>query len=164
MCLCRFVEVHANSTTLLGRTLAVSWFSHLDLDNILTNIPTNMAGPRANLAVTKDGETYNKLRRPGNYFDESVYASKTNERKRERERAVTDKAIPESVFGNKRVKTHHAASTANVLPQPGGGHQYRSNAPIAECGMRFTLPVDNEEEQYSDDSLGEALAYLRSVR
>ena len=42
-----------------------------------------MAGPRTNLAVTKDGGTYNKLQRPDNLFDE-LTASKANERKRER--------------------------------------------------------------------------------
>ena len=120
-----------------------------------------MAGPRTNLAVTKDGGTYNKLQRPDNLFDE-LTASKANERKRER--AAVDAPTSVSRLENKRAKTQHSGSTAAALSISNNSPQYRSGAPVGECGMRMTFPIDEEDAQDSDDSLGEALAYLRSVR
>jgi hypothetical protein len=120
-----------------------------------------MAGPRTNLAVTKDGGTYNKLQRPNNLFD-GLTASKANERKRER--AAVDVPTPVSSLGNKRAKKQHSGSTAAALSVSNDGPQYRNGAPVGECGMRMTFPIDEEDAQDSDDSLGEALAYLRSVR
>ena len=119
-----------------------------------------MAGPRANLAVTKDGGAYNRLQRPDNFLDESVALNKGNERKRER---AVDRPITGPTSGNKRAKTHPIESTNNIFQPSDDKHRYRSAGSVAECGMRMTLPID-EEAQYSDDSLGEALAYLRSVR
>ncbi|KAJ8110705.1 hypothetical protein OPT61_g6512 [Boeremia exigua] len=118
-----------------------------------------MAGGRANLAVTKDGETYNKLQRPDDFLDDSGAANG-----RKRERAVIDRPTAGPTSGNKRTKTHHDGSTANSISSSDDRHHYGSAAAIAECGMRFTLPIDDEEAYGSDDSLGEALAYLRSVR
>ncbi|KAF2625943.1 hypothetical protein BU25DRAFT_412188 [Macroventuria anomochaeta] len=119
-----------------------------------------MAGSRANLAVTKDGETYNKLQRPDNFLEKSAVLTQANERKRER--AAVDGPIAGPASGNKRAKTHHTDSTVNILQSSSDKHQHRSAGPVSECGMRMTLPID--EDQHSDDSLGEALAYLRSVR
>lgn len=116
-----------------------------------------MAGPRVNLAVTKDGETYNKLQRPGDFLEKSAALVPMNERKREH-----TTASPASC--NKRSKTQHLDSIANSSQSSSDKHQYRSACPISECGMRMTLPIDEVDEEYSDDSTGEALAYLRSVR
>ena len=120
-----------------------------------------MAGPRTNLAVTKDGGTYNKLQRPDNLFDE-LTASEANERKRER--AAVDAPIVVPRLENKRAKTQHSGSISAALSVSNDSPQYRSGAPVGECGMRMTFPIDEEDLQDSDDSLGEALAYLRSVR
>lgn len=123
-----------------------------------------MAGPRTNLAVTKDGETYNKLQRPTDFLDRSAAAMQANERKREH--GELDADLPGSFTGSKRAKTQHTGQASNAAQSFDDRSQYRGGGPIAECGMRTTLPIDAEEEeaQYSDDSLGEALAYLRSVR
>lgn len=120
-----------------------------------------MAGPRANLAVTKDGEAYNKLQRPDDYFDRSAVANQANERKRER--TAIDKSFAHSDSGNKRTKTHHTGSVASASQSSTDRHQYRSAGLISECGMRMTLPIDEGDENL-DNSMGEALAYLRSVR
>lgn len=122
-----------------------------------------MAGSRTNLAVTKDGEAYNKLQRPNDFLDQSAALKQANERKREH--GDLDAPIAGSSTGSKRAKTQHTgqASKAAQSTDDRSG-QHRSGGSIAECGMRTTLPIDEEEAQYSDDSLGDALAYLRSVR
>lgn len=127
-----------------------------------THFGAGMAGPRANLAVTKDGGTYNKLQRPDDLFDESTAMRKTNERKRDR--AAVDRSIVGPASGNKRAKAQHSGPAPAAPQSSSDSRQYRSAAPVGECGMRMTLPIDEEEAQYSDDSMGEALAYLRSVR
>lgn len=122
-----------------------------------------MAGPRTNLAVTKDGEIYNKLQRPNDFLDQSTAPKQANERKREF--GDLDASVAGSSMGSKRVRTQPTGQASKaVQPSDDRSGQYRSGGPIAECGMRATLPIDEEEAQYSDDSLGDALAYLRSVR
>lgn len=120
-----------------------------------------MAGPRANLAVTKDGETYNKLQRPENYLNGTAISSKADERKREL--AAVDDPTTETISKNKRAKTTHVAATASNFSRSNDKHPYRNNTQIADYGMRSTLPIDDEAAEHSDDSL-EAFAYLRSVR
>ena len=117
-----------------------------------------MAGARANLAVTKDGESYNKLQRPDSLFDKPAALKQANERKRER--AVVDRPIADTGSGNKRAKTRHVDLAANKSQSLHDEHRAEA---VSECGMRMTLPID-EEEQHSDDSTAEALAYLRSVQ
>lgn len=122
-----------------------------------------MAGSRTNLAVTKDGETYNKLQRPNDFLGRSAAAVQANERKREHGELGADLSGP--FLGSKRAKTKRVGHTLNSAQSSDDRSQYRGGGPIAECGMRTTLPLDADEEaQYSDDSLGEAMAYLRSVR
>ncbi|KAH6620156.1 hypothetical protein C7974DRAFT_399013 [Boeremia exigua] len=121
-----------------------------------------MAGPRANLAVTKDGEPYNRLQRPDNLLHEHAPMNKATERKRER--AAVDRPMTRPTSANKRAKMNHPESTANSSPLLSDSYRNRSAATVAECGMRFTLPIEEDQAQDSDDSLGEALAYLRSVR
>ncbi|KAF3035480.1 hypothetical protein E8E12_007343 [Didymella heteroderae] len=121
-----------------------------------------MAGPRTNLAVTKDGESYNKLQRPTDFLDQSAASKQANERKREH--GGLDAPVAGPSAGNKRAKTQHAGQASKAAQSSDDRSQYRSGGPVAECGMRTTLPIDEEEAQYSDDSWGDALAYLRSVR
>lgn len=121
-----------------------------------------MAGPRTNLAVTKDGGTYNKLQRPNNLFDDELTASKANERKRERAAVDAPTSVPR--LDNKRAKIQHSGPKTAAFSVSNDSPKYRSGAPVGECGMRMTFPIDEEDAQDSDDSLGEALAYLRSVR
>ncbi|KAF1934328.1 uncharacterized protein M421DRAFT_415356 [Didymella exigua CBS 183.55] len=121
-----------------------------------------MAGPRTNLAVTKDGEIYNKLQRPNDFLDQPAGPEQTVERKRERGALDTPVAGPFS--GNKRAKTQHVGLTVKSFQSSDDRNQYRGGGPIAECGMRTTLPIDEEDALYSDDSMGDALAYLRGVR
>ncbi|KAF3050704.1 hypothetical protein E8E11_002455 [Didymella keratinophila] len=122
-----------------------------------------MAGPRINLAVTKDGETYNKLQRPNDFLDQSAASKQANERKREH--GDLDAPVAGSSTGSKRAKTQHTGHASKAVQSSDDKDgQHRGGGPIAECGMRTTLPIDEEEAQYSDDSLGDALAYLHSVR
>ena len=121
-----------------------------------------MAGPRTNLAVTKDGEAYNKLQRPSDFLDQSVALKLPNERKRERGALNTPAAGP--LPGSKRAKTQHVGPLAKDVQPSDRRNQYRGGGAIADCGMRTTLPIDEEEAQHTDDSCGDALAYLRSVR
>lgn len=119
-----------------------------------------MAGPRTNLAVTKDGETYNKLQRPDSFLHTATVVGAANERKRER--TADDKCSADATSVNKRAKWHRPGLVANEKGSSEVKPQYRSAGAVSECGMRTTLPID--EEEHSDDSMGEALAYLRSVR
>lgn len=122
-----------------------------------------MAGPRTNLAVTKDGEAYNKLQRPDDFLNQSAASKQANVRKRE----YVDLGAPVagSSTRGKRAKIQHTGQASKVAQSADDRcGQYRGGGPIAECGMRTTLPIDDEEAQYTDDSLGDALAYLRSVR
>lgn len=107
-----------------------------------------MANPGVNRAITKDGGTYNKLQRPDNYLMPttsnlpSLVAGGTipppsSKRKR------ADDVVP----GVKRARPEGGSATGN-----------------RDYGMRAMLPAAEDEEQISDDSTSEALAYLRSVR
>lgn len=120
-----------------------------------------MAGHRTNLAVTKDGEAYNKLRRPDDAISQHVATCQAGERKRER--ATVDRCVAGPSSENKRTKTDHVAAAANVLQPSKSKQQTKSTGLISECGMRTTLPIDEEADSLHD-SMGEALAYLRSVR
>lgn len=128
--------------------------------NRLRSASANMAGPRSNLAVTKDGETYNKLQRPDDFLHKTAATNQANERKRER--AVGDGVVASPGSSNKRTKTHHTDSRDKELQPSEDRRQHRSAGTVSECGMRTTLPID--EEEHSDDFTEEALAYLRSVR
>lgn len=115
-----------------------------------------MAGPGVNLAITKDGGTYNKLQRPQDYLMSAITApppkklpiadttSSTSAGKRKREHAnLTSK--------HKRTRMEHDSTS-------------KERTRVIDCGMRTILPGLDDEEHSSDDSIGEALAYLRNVR
>lgn len=119
----------------------------------LTAPLVSMASRGVNSAVTKDGETYNKLQRPEDYLipttsrpqpivAASPLATHPSKRKRGQDAAT----------GSKRVRAEHGVAQPNIW------------GPVGECGMRTMLPGVDDDEQLSDDSTREALAYLRSVR
>jgi len=116
-----------------------------------------MATSGVNLAVTKDGETYNKLQRPADYLASTqstlpplatVPSSAVTNSKRKRDQ--NDES------GSKRLRNNR-----NIQ-----GHKGRPRVPQAyqEHGIQTVLPGLDGEEQLSDESTSEALAYLRSVR
>lgn len=116
-----------------------------------------MASPRRNLAVTTDGETYNKLRRPDDYLTSTTpclpplpiqFDASSSKRKRGRDSAP----------GNKRSKM-----SSNYHGAFEDGDHSRGLGSIKDCGMRTMLP-GLDEELPSDDPMGEAVAYLQSVR
>jgi hypothetical protein len=114
-----------------------------------------MAGPRVNLAVTKDGGSYNKLKRPADYLGSAPSTTNSSERKRER-----DIAPEEGKAESKRAKTNHGS-----LKSENSEGRSRTGGPVAECGMRESIPLgtdafDDEELRPDDD----ALAYLLGVR
>ncbi|KAF1947240.1 hypothetical protein EJ02DRAFT_449831 [Clathrospora elynae] len=120
-----------------------------------------MATLGVNLAVTKDGETYNKLKRPDDYLLSpsphpphlavaSPSAFHSGKRKREQDGAAGSKRARAE-----RNSTGHSAGSKGRFP---------SSDPAREYGMRTMLPGLDAEDQLSDDSTSEAVAYLHSVR
>ncbi|KAF7444753.1 hypothetical protein A1F99_113060 [Pyrenophora tritici-repentis] len=116
-----------------------------------------MANSGVNLAVTKDGETYNKLQRPSDYLTSTqstppplgaVSSSAVTNSKRKRDQ--NDES------GNKRLRND--GSVQNYKGRSRASQAYQ------EHGIQTVLPGLDGEEQLSDESTGEALAYLQSVR
>lgn len=118
-----------------------------------------MATSRANLATTKDGETYNKLQRPADYLTSTtpclpplpvpvpINHSSASKRKRGKDTGYA---------GSKRSK----AGNGNDWSEE---EQGRSVGQVKECGMRTMFPeMDGEGEL--GEGMEEALAYLRGVR
>jgi hypothetical protein len=116
-----------------------------------------MAASGTNLAITKDGETYNKLSRPDDYLIStqsplptasvaSAPAIPGNKRKHEQE----------SASETKRAKTDRNTSRSK--------NRTRAHEQFREPGVRSVLPGLEGEEQLTDESIDEAVAYLRSVR
>ena len=114
-----------------------------------------MAGHRVNLAVTKDGGSYNKLKRPDDFLNSAPPATDAIERKR-----VRDASPIERQAGNKRARTKDTSRGPKD-----NNEEKRTGGPVAECGMRETIPLGDEE--YDDEEMrpdDDALAYLLSVR
>jgi hypothetical protein len=115
-----------------------------------------MAGPRVNLAVTKDGGSYNKLQRPADYLSPTPPTKDTSERKR-----IRDVATGENAAGSKRAKTEHSS---RAIAASNG--KTRAGGPLGECGMysTFSLDLQDYEEEERTDDMRDALAYLQSVK
>jgi hypothetical protein len=114
-----------------------------------------MAGPRANLAVTKDGGSYNKLKRPADLLSTAPPATGAIERERTQDVSPAGRQP-----GNKRARTNNTSHGSEYKDED---DHTRGN--VAECGMRETLPLGDEE--YDEEELrpdDDALAYLLSVR
>lgn len=125
--------------------------SFWELDSAINDMSTS----GVNLAITKDGETYNKLSRPDDYLastqlpppsGSAVPAISGSKRKHEHE----------SASETKRAKTGLNASRSKV--------RGRANDEFREPGVRSVLPGLEGEEHLTDESIDEAVAYLRSVR
>ncbi|EMD65332.1 hypothetical protein COCSADRAFT_35389 [Bipolaris sorokiniana ND90Pr] len=116
-----------------------------------------MAASGVNLAVTKDGESYNKLSRPDDYLISTQPPPPSAS-------AVPALAIPgskrkheqENASETKRAKTDRNNSRAKG--------KSRANEQFRELGVRSVLPGLGGEEHLTDESIDEAVAYLRSVR
>ena len=115
-----------------------------------------MSNLGVNLAVTKDGETYNKLQRPDGYListqplptsppaaSPTTYSGK---------RKCAQEEVPEVKRARIERNTAHSKRRPRVLDS------------YQEYGTRTVLPGLDGEEQLSDESTSEALAYLHSVR
>jgi hypothetical protein len=119
-----------------------------------------MATSRFNLAVTKDGETYNKLQRPNDYLvsappnlpimSPSPSPLHTGKRKCDQDDAP----------GSKRARTECKTTQKSTH----GKSRSRTQDSAHELDPRTVLPVLEGEEQLSDEDMREALAYLRNVR
>lgn len=116
-----------------------------------------MATSGLNLAVTKDGQSYNKLQRPADYLTSTqstppplaaVSSSAVTSAKRKREQ--NDEP------GIKRPRNDRNTQNFKERQRAPQKHQ--------EHGIQTVLPGLDGEEQLSDESTGEALAYLHSVR
>ncbi|KAF1841434.1 uncharacterized protein K460DRAFT_318378 [Cucurbitaria berberidis CBS 394.84] len=112
-----------------------------------------MASPGVNLAVTKDGGVYNKLQRPDNYLVPTTARL-----------PPLAAAVPPTPYTSKRKRGQDDVPGGKRARAEDKFAQTKSGSTGRECGMRTMLPGANEEEQLSDDSTSEALAYLRSVR
>jgi hypothetical protein len=123
-----------------------------------------------NMAVTADGESYNLLRRPDDFVaalssgqptDATRPAlppiTKTSKRKLD----ADGDSDPDTEPANKRSREegHYGHSRGgSYVADP-----RRVNRPVGECGMQSMFPeLDNDD--FSDETTDEALAYLHSVR
>jgi hypothetical protein len=110
-----------------------------------------MAGPGVNLAVTKDGGSYNKLQRPQDYLTVTTPAPPLED-------ALPVEA-PESTSQVKRKREPTDSSFTSKRKR-----QEQDMSQTDPCGMRTTLPGLDDDDFASDDSTNDAMAYLRSVR
>jgi hypothetical protein len=125
-----------------------------------------MVAPGINLATTKDGEAYNKLQRPPETYLSSTApplpptrpspfdTSPAGLAKRKRDHS-------NAASGHKRTRLgQDKALTNGSVAAPEDQDEHRS----MDYGMRTMLPSFDQDEHSSDESMGEAMAYLRSVR
>jgi hypothetical protein len=109
-----------------------------------------------NLAVTKDGETYNKLQRPDGYLTSTQPPSIPPPTASPAAHGGKRKCAQEEVPDVKRARIERSAAQSKKRPRAIDSYQ--------EYGTRTVLPGLDGEEQSSDESTSEALAYLHSVR
>jgi hypothetical protein len=109
-----------------------------------------------NLAVTKDGEAYNKLQRPDGYLISTQPAPTKPPTAPPTAHGAKRKCAQEDVPEVKRARIER--NTAHSKKRPRALDSYQ------EYGTRTVLPGLDGEEQSSDESTSEALAYLHSVR
>jgi hypothetical protein len=122
-----------------------------------------MAGSGVNQAVTKDGDTYNKLQRPQDYLTASTVPPRP-----------WKSPLPDSAFAGKRKRGQTDASSqhkrarveqrAAQKEKVGDSDKNNKRSRIREGGLIAALPGLDDEEHAPDDSLDDALAYMRSVR
>ncbi|OAL57037.1 hypothetical protein IQ07DRAFT_675140 [Pyrenochaeta sp. DS3sAY3a] len=105
-----------------------------------------MATSGANLAVTKDGGAYNKLRRPDDYLMGTT--------------APLPPPLPAARGPEKSSKRKWEQEVTPDVKRPRPENKKYGE----DTGMRTMLPSFEDEGQSSDESTKEALAYLRSVR
>jgi hypothetical protein len=131
-----------------------------------------MSGAGLNMATTQNGEKYNKLKRPDDLLasmpppPEVVPAlqSSTQSAKRTLDEAgITAKTNDE--HDSKRARAPNGVSRAagqhaHTLFKAEASNVWRPFN--MQCGMQAMFPVDDDD--MSDESMNEALAYLRSVR
>lgn len=124
----------------------------------------DMVGTGINLATTKDGEAYNKLQRPSQSYLASTAPPLPPTR------SVSARYSPSTSIKRKQHSTD-APSAHKRTKVEGGNVQIKSSLAggirkddAADCGMRVLLPSFDDDEQSSEESMSEALAYLRSVR
>jgi hypothetical protein len=134
-----------------------------------------MSRPGVNLAITKDGGAYNKLRRPDDFVavltsqpspkEEPVPAipSATDSNKRKLEDADIADPVSDDEPESKRPKEQHVLKVSSVTAKPIAADPRRIKRPVRDCGMQSMFPGLDDEES-SDEATMEALAYLRSVR
>jgi hypothetical protein len=104
-----------------------------------------------NLAVTKDGESYNKLRRPDDYLMSTPHnVSPSTTASSPTIHTGKRKGEQDMEFVNKRPKT--------------GRKRPRKPESSWDTGMETVLPGLYGEVQATDESMSEAIAYLQSVR
>ncbi|CAO2657671.1 Nn.00g037970.m01.CDS01 [Neocucurbitaria sp. VM-36] len=113
-----------------------------------------MASSGFNLAVTKDGGAYNKLQRPDDYLLPTTVSHLP----------PLGAVVPPTAYSGKRKRGQDAAPGSKRARADASFARTIAGATVKECGMRPMLPGGNEDEQLSDDSTNEALAYLRGVR
>lgn len=109
-----------------------------------------------NLAVTKDGESYNKLQRPDGYLMSTQPPSISSSTASPTAYGSKRKCAQEEAVGVKRARI--ARITAHPKNRPRAVDSYQ------EYGTRTVLPGLDGEEQSSNETTSEALAYLHGVR
>jgi hypothetical protein len=128
-----------------------------------------------NMAVTKDGGTYNKLRRPDDFLAatttrpspveelDSPSVSTGDLNKRKLEQAEISDSEYEDEPEAKRQKDGQVFKASLTSQKPLATDPRRIKRPVRDCGMQSMFPGMDDEDS-SDEGTKEALAYLRSVR
>ncbi|PVH94557.1 hypothetical protein DM02DRAFT_539218 [Periconia macrospinosa] len=111
-----------------------------------------MSRPGVNMAVTSDGAAYNKLRRPDMFASPTQSPGESSKRKHDGSEIYDERPY------EKRIKnTTNFQNSLSADPR-------RISRPIRENGMQTMFPGLDGEEDIEDETMQEALAYLRSVR
>lgn len=127
-----------------------------------------MSRSGVNMAVTSDGSAYNKLRRPDTFAPPPTKSSPRapshaapSKRKYDDNDVDNDGYDDDFSAGRPREKRFKNTVTPS---QPFSADPHRVVRPVRENGMQTMFPGLDGEEGSEDETMQEALAYLRSVR
>jgi hypothetical protein len=133
-----------------------------------------MATPGVNMAITEDGASYNKLKRPDDFMTPIAMPSKedvpalvpVDSAKRTLDEAEFNDEEAHDGHDSKRSRVHDTPTNANSSNKLFVAQtRARKRQPLnMETGMHSMFPGMLDEGEFSDEDTVEALAYLRSVR
>jgi hypothetical protein len=105
---------------------------------------------------SRHGRVWRKLQRPQDYLMSAITAPPP------KKLPIAD--TTSSTSASKRKREHANATPKHKRTRLEQDSTSKERTRVIDCGMRTILPGLDDEEHSSDDSIGEALAYLRNVR